>query len=273
MGAIQTVDEGVLALVKRKMRQHAKTIRAAVAAEAERCGHDVTVKKIELMRLDLPQKDLLAFELGPMNVAGDDSDVTLFSMEYVNNSDTTDSTTFADSRQRSDGWHWQLQSGYTSSTTAKAQLVVGEVSETVQVNLQGTYGETGTETHEWSWNASPQVPPRRRVVMSAVLKQMAGSMPFTCRVRVDGKVHCRGRFGVKIWPDQIREFDIPLQRLLSEDERTYTTTGTISGARGQDVHVEKNQLPLSAAEQSRLPLGPSAKVIAEPFALDALALS
>jgi hypothetical protein len=274
MAKVDTVDNVVRARVLQKLKQYDATVKSEVAKEAKRQGHTVVVKKVEFLRLILRAKEVRDLRFGALTIDPKNTDIVVYSMEYDNNSDTTDTVEFAYHQERSDAWHWELKTGVTFTYTAEAKIPeLASLSQSVQVDFSVSYGQAAEEKRSWDWKATPQIPPRSRVVVHAVLNQVAGGVPVTCRVKVNGVVQCRGTFGVKWLPDQQREFDIPLERLLNDAERTYTTEGVITGASGMNSSIRKEQeVVLTAGQRKDLPAGTTERALTSAWSLERLSL-
>lgn len=261
MATIETLDTAVRTLALKKVKQHDKIIKDEVVKGAKKQGFTVSVKTIELVSVGLDNKKVEDIRLGKMAMTPNEAEIVLYASEYVNNSDTIDSQEFSWTEERADSWHWELKAGVTFEATKEVKVPLLKGSVSLKVDLSRTWGETHETKKTWHWKATPQIPARSRVLVGAVLKQTAGTVPMTCTVKVDGTVHCKATLVVLGFWDHPKEFDFPLAWLLTDKERTYTTEGVISGASGLDVMIKKdqvpakNQLPLTAKQQKELPAG------------------
>jgi hypothetical protein len=254
MATIITVDEAVRQRVLSKMKEHEGRIKAEVLKEAQKQSSLVRgVKSITFSRLELPTKTVLGFDLGALGIDDKNTDVVVFSQVYDNGSDVQDSTHLGHKKTITHAWHWELTAGVTFTYKTEAKLPeLAAVSEGLEINFSATYGEAWSNSDTYEWDATINLQPRHRTVVNAVLKQVAGTVPFSCTLIVDGGVHCNALLDIKTFPDQTRPFKIPLQRLLNEGERTYKTTGTLIGASGLKAYVDKQVQPLSAEELKQI---------------------
>jgi hypothetical protein len=247
VATILTVDDAVRTRVLAKMKKWDKQIKAEVLKEAKKQSTFVRgVKSITFSRLTLPTKRVLDLDLGALSIDDKQAGIVVYGEEYDNGSDTEDSTVFKYEKVLTHSWHWELTAGVTFTYTAEANLPeLASLSNTLEVSFSATYGETGLESNTYTWERTIGLQPRHKTVISAVLTQVAGTVPFTCRLIVDGNIECSGNFDVKVFPDVTQDFAIPLQRLLTPKERTFTTTGVLVGASGLQALVKKNVTPLS----------------------------
>jgi hypothetical protein len=250
MARILTIDDAVRERALAKMKQYDKEIKAEVLKAArKKSGLVRGVKSISFSRLDLPSKDILDVDFGALKIDDKQMDVVVYGEEYDNGSDTTDSTEFSYDRDLTHSWHWELTAGVTFTYKTEARLPeLATVSKTLEISFSASYGQAGSETNHYAWKSTIGLQPRHKTLVSAMLKQVAGTAPFSCKLIADGVVKCKAELDIKTWPDQSRGFDIPLQRLLSTAERTYRTTGMLIGASGMKTHVSKRVVPLSPEE-------------------------
>lgn len=256
MAKIVTLDRTIKDAVRKKIKKYDKAIKEEVVKQAKKQGHNIStsnVKKIDLVKLDL-QKEITDFKTGKMTFNKDELNLVLYSMVYDNNSDTTDEAVFEYKDTRTDTWSWQIKAGVTFEYKTEANIAeLAKVGESVKIDFSASYGESYGKSKEWRWSATPQIPPRSKTVMHAILKQVAGKVPMFCTLIADGTVKCKAH--IDYWGKHTRQFDIPLTRLMNVKERTYTTTGEIQGASGFDTLVKKEQLPLTVKEQKQLAPG------------------
>ncbi len=254
MATIVTVDEAVRQRVVSKMKEHDGRIKAEVLKEAQKRSSLVRgVKSITFSRLELPTKTILLFDLGALSIDDKNTDVVVLSQVNDNGSDTEDTTKFKYDKTLTHSWQWELTAGVTFTYKTEAKLPeLATVSKTLEINFSATYGEAGSNSETYTWEQEIHLQPRHRTIVDAMLKQVAGTAPFSCTLIADGSVHCSALLDIKTFPDETRPFKIPLQRLLNDSERTYKTTGTLTGASGLKVFVNKRVEPLSAEELKQI---------------------
>jgi hypothetical protein len=254
MATIITVDEAVRQRVLSKMKEHEGRIKAEVLKQAQKQSSLVRgVKSITFSRLELPTKTILRFDLGALEIDDKNTDILVFGEVYDNGSDVQDSTHFGHNKTLTHTWHWELTAGVTFTYKTEAKLPeLGAVSKALEINFSASYGEAWSDSDTYEWDATINLQPRHRTIVDAILKQVAGAVPFSCTLIVDGVIHCNALLDIKTFPDQTRPFKIPLQRLLNDGERTYKTTGTLIGASGLKAHVDKQVQPLSAEELKQI---------------------
>jgi len=250
MSQILTVDEVVKDRVLEKLKKHDATIKAEVLKEAKKKSRWVnSVTSISFKDLELPTKEVISLDFGELSIDNQETDIVVNSFSYSNDSDTTDKLNFAKTDKLEKSWHWSLTAGVTFGYTAKADLAkLLKVEKSVEISFSGTYGEAVSESASAEWSTEAGLPPRQVTILTMMAKQVAGELPFSCKLVVDGVVKCKAKVKVDFVGHQTRSFDIPLDQLLNQKERTYETTGTIVGASGTEAYIKKRTEPLPPSD-------------------------
>lgn len=250
MSEIITVDDKIKNLVKLKFAKHLSKIKELVTKEAMKNSHVKGVKNVRFVRVKIPTKKVLSFDLGEFIINEKETNIVLYGEQYNNGSDTTDELDFEFEKGVTDSWHWEITAGVTYTYKTEIKIpALGSASEGIELNLSASYGETHSESEKFKWGQKVYLQPRYKTIVNAVLKQLSGTVPFTSKMIASGTVYCDVDLDIKTWPDQTKSFHFPLERLLSEAERTYTTTGVITGAAGLQALVVKSTCPLTEEEE------------------------
>ena len=246
MGEITTLDSKITSLAKAKFSHHQQKIMDEVSRQARQNKHVRKVKAVRFKKVVITKKEVLSFDTGEFEIEKGKQDIVVYAEEYINHSNTNDTTTFMYSKEITDEWHWELTAGVTFEYSTEVKLpAAANIKKSITVNLTASGGESHAQSSNYQWNSTIGLEAKKKTTVNALLHQLAGKLPFTCRLHVEGEIKCEADLDIKMAKDRSHEFSIPLSRLLSDNERRYETKGIISGAAGIKANVKKEIEPVS----------------------------
>ncbi len=170
------------------------------------------------------------------------TDLAADEQTYVNASpDDPLEATFAYEFSRQDGQSFKFAEGLKVGTKAgvKAKLpFVGEanVEVSAEVSFSAEQSFTTVDTTKWSFSEKITVKPRTAVKATGYIRIAKLDAPFHCNVKVlDGNALIQ----VKIKGDQLyTSWVVPIVNMMSDDERSFALSGTITGSEAAKIYVE-----------------------------------
>jgi len=229
--------------------------------EAKKQGHDISKSNVTRITFENLKDLKTATELKLMDFAtkgNSDEQLHVNHTTWRNNTPTQQTYHLKYSEAKTDSFSWSITEGfkisYSTKTSFKIPIPEGpgiEVTWNFEFNVSATQGRAYQETNTWSGDADLNVPPYSYFTSKVILQKLTGEQNFRATTKADGKALCKAH--IDYWGSHEREFDIPLDRILSPEERTFITDGKITGAIGYDVYVDTDHTPLSEEEKEHYP--------------------
>ena len=275
MSNIKSTKKALEASAKAKVDKHLAKIKAGIVAEARRKGHngisEKHVKKVSFNKIkdlefaiDMKIQDFIFTEKKAL--------VHLDGMTWHNNSGGDGNRELRVKKTTDDEYTWKITSGFTAKTETSAKVSIdipsagsAEVTQTWSFAFD-FHLETGIArkvSREWENTFHQDIPKYTSVRMEVRGVQFKGYAPFTLISKASGKIHCS--YQIDYWGKHNGTFDINLDRLLNEKERTFVSDGRIDGIEGYewDIYssipeeldeIQRKSLPRGISEHPYTPI-------------------
>lgn len=257
----KNMEDELKGRARAKIARFEDQIKDEVVKEAKKRGHDISKSNVTKITFENLKDLKTATELKLMDfVTQDNSDEQLHvnHTTWRNNTSQNQSFRLEFSESKTDTFSWSITEGfkisYSTSTRFKIPIPEGagmEVTWNFEFNVSATQGRAYQKTTTWSGKPKLNVAPYSYFTSKVFLKKLTGEQNFRATTKADGKALCKAH--IDYWGSREQEFDIPLERILSPEERTFITEGKITGAIGYEEFVDTNERPLSEEEKEHYP--------------------
>jgi Clostridium epsilon toxin ETX/Bacillus mosquitocidal toxin MTX2 len=257
---IKDLDDVLKERTLTAMKKFDGKIREQIVAEAKKQGYSIGTKDIESVVFrdfgDLTQS--IEQKFGKFATTSKIDQPLAVNIAVANNNSAGQMSvtfTYDDTEKRT--FSWSITDGVTCSASIKESVSIpgasSELTLGIQISKSVTQGVACEDTKHWGDGIGQTIPPYHAIRFQAILVRVVGDLPFELTIRKNGKAHCETT--VKYHGSHTRKFDIALDRLLSDSDRTFTVKGKVSGTCGTEVHPDAKDVPLTDDQKKTLPPG------------------